>query len=419
LWRIVGLIALISLTSRIAETQSVATIRLAVDSIASDAQFCDLQPVRKPQVGDGATTLRDTLFFQFYEDANFSKAAAPRAKLVSLLDLAAPHDIDPTKTVDTLALEHLGLSGRTVTVKRRGLDTPLCILVPKPTPVTSARTALRTTQFIADGAVSAALRTGDVNQSATGSLGIDHLDIKGPGERPRPLLKIPIIHTISRGNVKSHKLGWKSLWPLSSERLRALITVASSVDTLEHSKQYLFRQALLAPALVGHGRSGSGSIDYYAATGLRDGQHGPHLNFTFSRGAWRVKNTELLLPGRPDTASLSATVTLASVDARWRWTPIEQARDPKGNDFAFSIEGGWTWRTIAGDARTVPGFLEAALGSKRSKYSGPSAAFIITLRQVTATADLPFLRSYGKRLEGLSGMQPIVTLNFSAPVFTF
>lgn len=401
------------------QSQAVATIRMVDDSIAADAEFCDLHSVRKPDPKDSKDPVKDSLIFEFYEDTTWQKPVQPKASLISLVDWQSPHPISKKNTKDTVGLEPLGLSGRTVVVRRDGLDKPLCVVVPKPTPQPATRTALRTTQFIADGAVSAALRSGNGEQAATGSLGIDHQDIKAPDEKQRYIIRIPYLRSKGNGKNASVGLAWKHLFPLSAERLRALITVATTADTLVGSNQTDFRQALLAPALVGHGRSGSGSIDYQAATGLLSGEHGPHLNFTFSKGTWRFKNTNQILADLPATDSISAGLTLVSVDTRWRWTPIRQARDPKGNDFAFSIEAGWTWRMIGGDALDKPRFLEATVGSGRTKFSGPAAAFVISLRQVTATADLPFLRKKGERLEGLTGMQPIVTINFSAPIFTF
>jgi hypothetical protein len=389
---------------------------MAIDSIAADADFCELATVRSvPDIGSP----NDQLILAFYKDSSWKDSSSgPVAPLTVSLDLRAPRAVARDKAKDTLSYGKGDITGRTVVIRRAGLDKILCAVAPKPALQTTARTALRTTQFIADGAVSSSLRGAEGAQSATGSLGIDHLDIKDGRESATAFPGFPYLGR-RPGSDTTTRLLWRKL-PLSSERLRALITIANSIDTLDDHRQSVFRQALLSPSAVGKGHSGSGSIDYQRYVRYFDGEIGPRLNFAFAKGIWTFRNTDSILPDRPRADTITASVTLVSVDTRIRWTPIQRRQDAKGNDFSFSVEFGYAWRTIAGDARSKKDFLDATIGNTRSKYSGFAGGFVINLRQVTATADLPFLRAKNnKNIEGLTGLQPIVTLNFSAPVFTF
>lgn len=106
------------------------------------------------------------------------------------------------------------------------------------------------------------------------------------------------------------------------------------------------------------------------------------------------------------------------MDGRWRWTFIEHLQDPETNDFAFGIELGGTLRWLAGDGAGDKEFLGAALGVDDRFFWGPAAAIMIRLRQVTVTADLPYLLSR-EDIKGIKGLQPILTISLEAPFFIF
>jgi len=380
--------------------QSAVTIRLTANTIAAGSGGCDVRIVPSA-IKNTSGVVQDALIVAAFEDTTWAKAAEPVASLVVLRDFQDAHDVKGTAKADTLLLPVGTLNGRTITVRRTDADEAksLCSVLPLPVPLAGrARTANRSTQFIADGAIGSVLRGGSSSATTTGSLGIDHLDIKASNER-RSFL-------------------WLKKIPLRAEWLRALITVASSVDTLASSSKSTFHEALLSPMLAG-GRQGSGSVDYQARMSVLSGSTGPRLNFAFARSLWAFVNEDSVIPNKPRDFRETENLTIGSFDARWRWSPLEQLQDPKGNDFAFAVELGYTARWIAGDGAGNDDFMNRTLGATINWFHGIAGSFVITLRQVTATADLPYLLSGPKSLRGVRGLQPVVKMTFAAPMFTF
>ena len=357
----------------------------------------------------------DSLLVQVVADTGRTLAPAPFPSLRILqtgdIDIVITGITNPV----SMTFPARALTGRTLRIRRAGGERDLCV-VAVPSPLFGASTARRKTDFFAEGAISNGLRTNDASGSATGSLGVSHIDFKDARERTVPILAFPVVR--GRG-VALHVVRL----PLAGEQFRANITVANSVTEQVDSTQNVFRRMVLAPALASSGLLGSASVEYHPFFKLFDGTHGPRIAATVSRVGWRfvrrdtartAKNVDSSVTDR----SLASNVSMASFDARWRWSFIEQDRDPDDNNFGVSLELGYAMRWLGGDGGQDAKFTLATLGSSRTLYQGFAGALIIRLRQVTATAELPWLRAKDP-LKGLTGLQPILTITAQAPLFTF
>lgn len=252
-------------------------------------------------------------------------------------------------------------SGQTVALRAMARDT--------------ARETAPRTEFVADGAVANSLSTDKGATPVTGALGIRHF--------------------------------------AQREVFVALITVASTVDTLVSDDPITFARALLNPGASGKGNAASGLLDYqrFHDYGQRSQRSGLHVYASFSRYVWRF-----------DSAGTSTTsdLTLLTGGLRAAWIAIRQVPDDRGNSFSFTGELGWTIRGLAGDVTRDETFRQRTLGTTARVFHGPELAFSIQLRQVTASATVPILGVFGgPKLDGLTGVQPVVGFSINAPVFTF
>jgi hypothetical protein len=234
------------------------------------------------------------------------------------------------------------------------------------------------------------------------------------------------------------------------ERFRVLIALASNIDTLKSADRRAFARALLTPGAAGKGGGASGSADYHWFTEYRDrcvravravtdttqrqrvqrqcrdsverldaaGEllHqtiGGRFYASFANATWRVTDTA------GGTVSAS-DLTLLTFGGRAVWVPVNHPLDDKGNEFSFTAELGYTLRSLAGDAASDKDFRTAALGSGGKVFHGPELVASIRLNRVTGTALFTYLGLFGgPKLRGLTGLQPVVSFNIDAPVFTF
>lgn len=148
------------------------------------------------------------------------------------------------------------------------------------------------------------------------------------------------------------------------ERFSAFLTVASSVDTLKAATSRSFGRALLTPGSAGASVGiSSFSADYQLLTkaGSRGQRHGPRAYLGFAQTNWQLEG---------DSARVAEQLAVLSGGVRWVWLPINREPDPKGNSLSFAVEGGVTFRSVAGDGAN-DAFLQHTLGSTRRTYVGP------------------------------------------------
>jgi hypothetical protein len=350
--------------------------------------------------------------------------ASSQARVLLLADGLEIGALARAESTVVATTERENLVGRVFSLRRANArdSEPLCAAIPFPRPLRIFRTGGEQTSFVADGAVGAGLRTGAGSGSVTGSLGIQHRSDKG-AESPRDLF------CATAGDDAKRNLGGKFLFGLrrattwllslgnslcldrlSGETLKALVTLASSVDTLRDSTATVFTRAVLVPEFAG-GHAGSGSIQYYVfeGRGHGTGTQGVRGQFHVNRSFWRLTNKA---PSKT-ADTLARAITVISIDPRWRWAFIDRPDDPKDNTFSFFVEVGPALRWLSGSGWNDKEFRTLLLNSNRSFYYGGTLAFGIQLRQVTASVDLPYLRYLA------DDFQPIIGIRFDAPFFTF
>ena len=232
----------------------------------------------------------------------------------------------------------------------------------------------RTTSFVADAAVKNVLGGKSEEHPAAGSLGMTH--------------------------VATH------------DKFTVLIAVASSMDTVSGSDRKIFGRALLATGSTGIAGP-SLSLDYQRYYEYDAGTHqqwGLRAYYSFATTTWRV-----------DSASTTSTsdLSMLSYGVRFVWTPINNVDDEKGNNFAFSIEPGWTFRGLGGDVSEDDAFKRQSLGTVKTLFGGPEASVSLQLRQLQAIASMTMITAAkGTKIAGLTGFQTSVTFRIHAPFLT-
>jgi hypothetical protein len=294
-----------------------------------------------------------------------------------------------------ISTEDRAIAGSVVAVKRADAaeDRMLCIDVVEPKLIGVLKVGGDQTSFIADGAIGTALRTGVGGSTLTGSLGILHRSVKIPG---------------SRGGLPLAR-------PLAGELLRAIISVASSVDTLRSDTHAAFVQAILSPSFAG-GAEGSALVDYYnyKDRGAGAGTQGYHLLFSVERLQWRfAPNAIDSVPISIKTDTLAHPVSIIGLDMRYRFSFLDHPSDEKGNTFAFWVEAGPAIRWIPGASGRDSSFKLRTLGTTSNLFLGGVLQIAVQLRQVTATVDLPFLSHLTNEFS------PTIGFKFDAPFFVF
>ena len=388
--------------------QRVATVSVGAAAIARGADAeCRWDVTR---AATQSANSPDSVIVRVVDPAG--NATSSPAEVFVHLDGAVRHTISVGDTTARISLAVDDLAGRVVALQRADArnDRIVCAAVPFPTPLRALRLGEDETSFIADGAVGAGLRTGVGSSTVTGSLGIIHRSPVGPQEnRSFPCSATKRggkIGTLVRVLTLFHAL---CLSPLGGEHLKALVTLASAIDTLSDSASTPFIQALLAPAFAG-GQIGSGMIDYYIfERRAHGGTHGYRIAFHLSRSVWRQTDTT---PAAP-TDTLPHHVTIIGLDPRWRWAFLDHPHAPRGNSFGFGVEVGLSLRYVTGEGWKDRSFREAIVGDDEDFFYGPAIGFTIQLRQVTAAIDLPILRHLERDI------QPIIGIRFDAPFFTF
>jgi hypothetical protein len=261
------------------------------------------------------------------------------------------------------------------------------------------------TQFVADGAVGKVLRGGSASE-VTGSIGVNHRSVMK--DRKRPISK------------------WKKwfrpveFWNSDGEELHATLAVAGSADSLI-GPPAIFGAALLTPSLSGSGSIQGATIDYHYFTMLNrsGGTWGPRIRTAFARSAWRVLDTVTTDP-KLKVDTLRQSIPLTAIDIGFRFAFINHVVDAKGNTYSVGLDLNFLSRFASPNSDDDNRAVRKALGGSNHRAQGMGASFWIRLRQVTATGDFPYLRKpHHDAIDGLTGVQPTVTIRYSSPLFQF
>jgi hypothetical protein len=207
--------------------------------------------------------------------------------------------------------------------------------------------------------------------------------------------------------------------PLSGEDLRALISVATTVDSVTGPPGASFAQSLLLPSTAPNSGWKFVDLSYnpFYMYGKGHQMIGPEFRIVAAESRWL-----------PDSAKLSKAkiAALVATDIRLKATLINRVSETDDNNLSFSVDVGYIERRLGGDASDTPAFVRAALGdSTRTRFAGWAIGTYLRLRQVTAFADFQCLsckpfwgRRSGTKIESLEGLQPVIGFRFEAPFFS-
>ncbi|HJU89703.1 MAG TPA: hypothetical protein VJ672_09940 [Gemmatimonadaceae bacterium] len=450
----IGVMVALAMSAQPAFAQAVATVEITRKAVgkAQPAQCV----VKAAPYGAESIQAPDILRVRIVPDSAIAINAQPTLHV--LLDGDSVFSI-VDDSVGSRSFGRGHLTGRVVALKAQNTVEPLCIVIPYPSPITTLVISGDRTSFVADGAVAAGLKSGKAASQITGSLGILH-DSDKEGERRRRALCAPswfkppnradsakavrealqklgsvreftptsaesaLVKTEALSRVRGKFRGWGALKvvpvqflalfnslcmdPLAGERLKSVVTLVSSLDSVRSTDPLDFTQAVLVPSLAA-GQRGSGLIDYYAFEkrgSSGSGTQGVRVNLNVLRLRWQI-------PTHSDT--LPREVFLIGLDLRRRWSFVDHSADDRGNTFAFTVELGPAVRFIRAtgrDSRDRREFMEKAIGTDHKFDGGIAGSFSIRLRQVTASVEVPYL--YQQR----RNFQPVIGMRFDAPFFT-
>ncbi len=336
----------------------------------------------------------------------------------------------------TFAVGEREIAARRVVVSRstNAPGAALCAAVPEPLWSASRNLGVTHHDLFAGGEVSNALRTGANVGAATGSLGLHSFSYRSDTNVfVFPFGFLPSTRSV-RLNAFTGFLKKHLSYQADLEELQTSVTVAGQGDTLfGATPNAAFAQAVLAPLTAPRGNLSSVQVMYSPQT--RYGSTQTSLRgFRFAAGATRsawqgVIHRSIGTAGVTDTAArdtIAKNVTLFTGDVRWRWVFINRTRDEDGNTFSFAMDAGATFRGIAGDivaeSPRNDALRAATLGTTAKSFWGPVAGLYLTLRQVSAFAEIQRLGARDAkaqpRVESLEGWQPIIGFRFEAPIFS-
>lgn len=197
---------------------------------------------------------------------DFSDMTAVRnpAELLVLVGETTLGRVSDTSSAVELATTVGALRNRSISLRLADGGNQICSVRAVQHQVRSLTNRNSRTSFIVDGAVGAGLRSGGTDGTrVTGALGLVHADTANKDKTP-----------------------WLLRWLIpakraSGERLKAVVTVAGSEETLSDSVRTTFAHALVSPT-TSAGRAGSGFIDYYiyGDRGSGMGTQGPRFSFS-------------------------------------------------------------------------------------------------------------------------------------------
>ena len=424
----VGSVLMVTLASQ-AAAQSTARLQVAASMAASlDSNACRVDRTWQRTLPSSATNASsDTLIIAVVADSSFDSTKA--AKLFVPLEVhLETRNVASVPKDSSLVRVAVGPAG--LLEQRISLWAPhairVCLVEPfPPRPLFAQAKPFTThTDVIASGEVSNALRSGAQNSAATGSLGIHHSSYPRPGEAlarfPWYFLPQTAPDTAHRIGRTLYKLAHLSSFPLSGEELRAVISVASAIDSVTGPAGQAFAQSVLLPSTAP--RSAWKSVDLsYAPFYMFGHAHqtiGPAFRLIAAESRWSPDGV---------TPATTKVAVLVATDVRLRAVVINRVSTADDNNLSLALDGGYIQRSVGGDAIDEPSFLKAALGDDtRHRFSGWALGTSLTLRQVTGYADFQCLSCgfiglggrKGRHIESLEGLQPVIGFRFEAPFFT-
>jgi hypothetical protein len=387
-----------------ARAQSAVHVRISAAAVAAGDSVAACRfdtPIRRyGPLSSGATTPEDTLFVDVYADSSFTKHAKPETPLKIWAGSDTLRDVGKTDTSVAIFAPAAGLADRVVRIQRANATTLLCSDMPFPnlSTVFVSPGFVTHTDIIASGEISNALRTGAMSAPATGSLGFHHLSYRRGDEHPRS----------------------KLMRAMTNEDLRAVISVAATLDSVTGLSGGNFAQSVLLPTIAPNSGWKSVDLEYFPSHmyGRRNQMVGPVVRLIMSESRWAPDSMNHVLRNKP-----AKIAVLTAFDARVRWVAINRVSTVDDNSLSFRLDGGYIQRSVGGDAASDTSLVAGALGDVRTKFYGWAVGTYLRLRQVTAYADFqclscrPFGRD-GPKIESLEGLQPVIGFRFEAPFFT-
>lgn len=336
-----------------------------------------------------------------------SESTPASAQVLVLIDGIPAGEFSESEPQSVFIFPAGELESQEVRLARENSSNWICATRITSNPVTLYRVGQDTTSFIADGSVAAGLKSGGASNTVTGSLGILHDSFKTPSEQ----------------RSCETKILYFCASPAAGERLKAVIAVASSADTvLKSSSKEVYAQAIASPMLV-NGQAGSAVVDYYRyrSRGGGTGTQGIRILFSATRTSW-APDSVFGLAGETKSGSVltrdsvishrGKSLSIVALDIRQRFAFIDHGSDAKGNSFGFGVEAGVAVRQLAGEAAGDKKYLFNALRTDHRFFYGGVLAVDIRLRAVTASLEMPYLT----HISGL--FQPTFAFRFDAPFFT-
>lgn len=426
--RIIASVVALCSTSPVAlHGQSVATVRIDAASVsAMSAGGCAITTTARSAtapVASGAV-IRDSLLVVVRKNDSSDDPGVLPMPVEIRLNKTLRHTIEANRKADTVVLEAGELRDGVLELALPNTVLPFCraALLPSLPPLGVARGFTTHTDVIASGEVSNAIRTGALNNQATGSLGFHHQTFPASKSDLRRFPLVFLDESVFEQDNRWGRFLRATNFVMDGQDLRAVITVAGTVDSVRGKAGPNFARSVLLPTVSSTGGGKSVDLEYFPhAFGHHRQAFGPDIRFTASESRWAPDDTGgIVFQGR--------TAVLMALDVRLKAILINRVSETDDNSLSFAIDGGYISRWIGGDV-TAPGnerVLVAALGpGARTHFTGYAFGTQLRLRQVTAFADLQCVSCqfafFGGRetsVESLEGLQPVIGFRFEAPFFT-
>lgn len=413
--------------------QSIATVDVPLTAINGRApDSCRYSSVRRYPANLVSTVAakKDTIILRIFGTSAFTDSAKSPVELTVAIANDSVGVVTPGHYRDTVFVAGYRLADRVVSVSAPNSLKALCAEVPLPAHRASNIDPTQShIDFAASGEVANALNTGGSSAATTGSLGAHIVSFADPGLDTTaffpfvPALLWPIDKLVGLFLDSADAASWhrRLQWrgpSIGLAEVQAFISVASSRDSLTGPAGGTFAQAVLSPITASRALASSVQLGYSPmhVYGARNQEFGIVGRLVVNQSTWR-----------PDSTAVSKQTVLMAFDARLRWLPINHL-STDGNTFALTLDAGYIQRSILSDASRDAEFMRRALTSSRTRFTGFASSVAITLRHVTAFADLSCLscnvlllksRHQGSdRIDQLEGFQPIVGFRFEAPFFS-
>ncbi|HEX8848609.1 MAG TPA: hypothetical protein VF761_03665 [Gemmatimonadaceae bacterium] len=406
--------------------QSAVHLQLAAAGVnARDSSACQWSATLRNPGPTAKVTPSDTLFIEVFDSATFKT----RSVLPLAMEIRVGREIKGSLPAGdtTLKLEAgpAALREAVISIWPAKSTAPVCVAEPLPPVPSFAQPKPFTTRtdIIASGEISNALRTGSTTTPATGTLGFHHQSFPRFGDTLSTFPWYGNHLPRKRGFGWIHSLASFFSYPISGEDLRAVINVASTIDSVTGAAGANFAQSVLAPTTTPSATWKSLDMEYWLFQ-----QYGRHHQVRGFAGRFSASQSRWAPDSSPGKGSLpTRSAVLIAWDVRYRATLINRVSDADDNSLSFTVDGGYIHRSVGGDIKSDPTYVRAALGDTRTNFQGWAFGTYLRLRQVTAFADFQCLSCSflgmihgrkGSKIQSLEGLQPLIGFRFEAPFIT-